>query len=426
MKNNSIENRKKSSSLMIFITCMSLFILVCYFSISLNNKGTYSAEKCSELKKTTYANAQKCMESCSGSCNGATCEYTVTVDCPNSNPSSSSSSSNYFETCCSNNGMYASKSSCESATNRKCKASAGNACGGGCYTKTNEGLNCAGNTATKELCEANTPYSCSQKESNGCWYTTGGYADQAACHSAGFHCTTDSSGKLVPTYKCFSSQGTCQNETGKICQLYSGCGYVGNGADLGGGVNCTTGDTTGKCGDQTITVCTISGSHSCKDSAGNSHTYTCSHDSGSQTGPDGSYSTCTLSSTTSVEGCYRANNKLQWFTKAPGSPWTKVSVAKANCSGCVSGYVENNDGDCVAKPSGSTPSNPSSSQPSNKPTPSSNPSSSQPSNEPRPSSSEQNVEENPQTGTIAVAIAWFVGIFAIASSFVYFKKLKEN
>jgi len=419
MQNNNIENRKKSSFLMIFITCVSLFILVCYFSISLNNKGTYSAITCYECKNggsTWYSPS---------AIPGVTCTSVQPMYCNSSGSSSNSSSSGFsLETCCANNGMYASITTCQNMTNRKCE-SAGNACGG-CYRATNTGLNCSDNASTQKKCEDYTGSKCAQDAGSGCWFTTGGYKDQAACHSAGFHCTTDSSGKLVPTYKCFSSQGTCQNETGKICQLYSGCGYVGNGADLGGGVNCTTGDTTGKCGDQTITVCTISGSHSCKDSAGNSHTYTCSHDSGSQTGPDGSYSTCTLSSTTSVEGCYRANNKLQWFTKAPGSPWTKVSVAKANCSGCVSGYVENNDGDCVAKPSGSTPSNPSSSQPSNKPTPSSNPSSSQPSNEPRPSSSEQNIEENPQTGTIAVAIAWFVGIFAIASSFIYFEKIKNN
>ena len=37
-----------------------------------------------------------------------------------------------------------------------------------------------------------------------------------------------------------------------------------------------------------------------------------------------------------------------------------------------------------------------------------------------------NVSSNPGTGPIAIAITWFVGIFAIAYSIWYFKKIKEN
>lgn len=48
-------------------------------------------------------------------------------------------------------------------------------------------------------------------------------------------------------------------------------------------------------------------------------------------------------------GCYIANNRYQWSTVDLGSPWKKVDIPKANCSGCAAGYVENNDGVCIKK-----------------------------------------------------------------------------
>lgn len=37
-----------------------------------------------------------------------------------------------------------------------------------------------------------------------------------------------------------------------------------------------------------------------------------------------------------------------------------------------------------------------------------------------------NVTENPKTGEIVIALVWFAGIFAIAYSVYYFRKIKEN
>lgn len=58
---------------------------------------------------------------------------------------------------------------------------------------------------------------------------------------------------------------------------------------------------------------------------------------------------CVKNSSESEVGCYIANNRYQWSTVDLGSPWKKVDIPKANCSGCAAGYVENADGDCIKK-----------------------------------------------------------------------------
>ena len=416
MKNNNIKT--KSSFLIFFVACISV-IMIIGFSVSLNTKGTYSAStcyKCENGGSTWYSTSN---------IPGVTCTSVSITYCSSSSSGSSSSSSNTLNDCCTKNGLYSNLGTCQENTNRVCTL-AGNACGG-CYVPTSQGLNCSDKASTQKKCEDNSNLKCVQDAASGCWYATGEYKDQAACHAVGYHCIT-SGGKLVPTYTCYKSEALCQSGTNKVCSNYNGC-FVGDGADLGDGVSCINGNTTGKCGNNTLTVCGILLSYSCKDTSGTSHTYTCKHDSGSQTGPESeTYSTCTLSSSTeSEEGCYRANNRLNWFTKSPGSPWTKVSVAEGNCGGCVSGYEENDDGDCVKKPSSdpssskpspSTPSNPSSSDP----TPS-NPSSSD-SAPSTPSSDNVNVNENPKTGSIAIFTIWVVALATLGYAFWYFKKVR--
>lgn len=58
---------------------------------------------------------------------------------------------------------------------------------------------------------------------------------------------------------------------------------------------------------------------------------------------------CVLSSgTVSAAGCYTAAYMYQWFDNKPsGDAWTKVSVTKENCKGCVPGYTLNDDEECV-------------------------------------------------------------------------------
>lgn len=51
---------------------------------------------------------------------------------------------------------------------------------------------------------------------------------------------------------------------------------------------------------------------------------------------------------TTEAACYVANNKYQWFESNPGSPWKKSPLIHDKCTGCVAGYVENNDGDCIS------------------------------------------------------------------------------
>lgn len=58
---------------------------------------------------------------------------------------------------------------------------------------------------------------------------------------------------------------------------------------------------------------------------------------------------CVFSSgTVSAAGCYTAAYMYQWFDNKPsGDAWTKVSVTKENCKGCVPGYTLNDDEECV-------------------------------------------------------------------------------
>ena len=54
------------------------------------------------------------------------------------------------------------------------------------------------------------------------------------------------------------------------------------------------------------------------------------------------------SSDTTEAGCYLGAHMYQWFTTKPsGSAWTKVNITQVNCKGCESGYTLNDDGDCV-------------------------------------------------------------------------------
>ncbi len=214
---------------------------------------------------------------------------------------------------------------------------------------------------SKSECQkANNGYYCELNKSTGC------YEKGSAICSAG---------------KTFYANGVtqCQNETGYVCQ----CGYGNNGCcivtdeKLGGGVDCTTGNTTGSCGDRTIDVCTLNATYSCS-IGGKTYSYTCKHDSGSQTGISGSWSTCTLKQSSSS---------------------SSSSSSKPSSSSSSSGGSTTN------------PSNPSSSTPgSSTPNPS-NPSSS-------------NVPENPQTGSVAIFIVWVIALGMLVYSFVYFKQSK--
>ena len=211
---------------------------------------------------------------------------------------------------------------------------------------------------SKSECQkANNGYYCELNKSTGC------YEKGSAICSAG---------------KTFYANGVtqCQKETGYVCQ----CGYGNNGCcivtdeKLGGGVDCTTGNTTGSCGDSTMDVCTLNNTYSCT-IGGKTYSYTCKHDSGSQTGISGSWSTCTL----------------------------KQSSSSSSSSSSKPGPSSN--------PSNPNPSTPGSSTPGSSTPGSSNPSSS-------------NVDKNPQTGSVAIFIVWVIALGMLVYSIVYFKQSK--
>ena len=259
---------KKSSKILYGVcSCIIVLMVICYFGVS-NTKGTYSATICYACTNggSTFYSTSKIP--------GVNCTQTDNSKCQSSSSSSSSSS----QSCCVKNGFYDNKTSCQSSTNRECKAHTGSLCGGGCWIKTNVGLSCSDTSKTQSACESATKYKCTQDIGTGCWLTTG----ESLCSTGNYY---------------ENGQSQCQNETGYVCQ----CGYGSNACcvktsqKLGGGVDCMTGNTTGSCGDKIIEVCTISGTYQCKSTNGSSYSYTCTHDSGSQTAADGSWSTCTLS-----------------------------------------------------------------------------------------------------------------------------------
>ena len=59
--------------------------------------------------------------------------------------------------------------------------------------------------------------------------------------------------------------------------------------------------------------------------------------------------TCYLNydSSASTGKCYMANNRYLWSTSKPNGYSEVSGVSQSNCKGCASGYVENNEGDCV-------------------------------------------------------------------------------
>lgn len=59
--------------------------------------------------------------------------------------------------------------------------------------------------------------------------------------------------------------------------------------------------------------------------------------------------TCYLNydSSASTGKCYMANNRYLWSTSKPNGYSEVSGVSQSNCKGCASGYVEDNEGDCV-------------------------------------------------------------------------------
>lgn len=232
-----------------------------------------------------------------------------------------------------------------------------------------------------------------------------------------------------------NGQTQCERENnGKSCQ----CGYGNNGCCVVIGNSSTSGIITGNCGDERIDVGGILSQHSCvKDNI--SYSYSCTHDSGSQTDANGyTWSTCTktgsrenlpqcdnikvncgansiyISETTStytctyngVKHCYTKTNESQrcYGTGYEGSQLTdykKYTYYKFNKTTCSSNNGNNGSGN-----NGGSSNNPT--QPNN----------------PTPSNPNQNVTENPKTGSIAIFLIWIIGIGMVIYSFVYFRESK--
>lgn len=297
-------------------------------------------------------------------------------------------------------------------------------------------------TYSATTCEV-TYSSCSPSAKNSKCSSLGGTLNGSTCT---YSLTSGSCGASTATCtaaneKCYSSQAQCQSATGYECsQFYSGCGYVQSGNKLGTGVSCVTGNTSGTCGSRTVTVCGIYSSWSCNN--GNvTYSYTCTHDSGSQTGADGSYSTCTLEgSTTNNKACSAVISG-----KCGDATFVSTSASYTSCKasdGNTYTYTRSMVGKCdetedgvkneysyykytkVVSSSSSSPSS-SSSKPSSPASPSDTvrPSSALPSsNVPSSVSSSSNQTiTNPQTGSIAIFMAWVVALVAIGYSFYYYK-----
>ena len=205
----------------------------------------------------------------------------------------------------------------------------------------------------------------------------------------------------------YGSRSACEVATGYVCDHNGNMCYAPGKTKLGDGVDCTTGNTGGVCGASSIEVCTINSKYTCTDKNGVIHNYTCTHDSGSQTGPDGSYSTC-VTSIPSKDIC--GSNSWGYVTSAcPNDNYQGPD-------GCY--YCNSKDPTNPDDPK--DPSNPTNPSNSNKPGPTpSNTSSNTP-------SSSSNITDNPKTGSVAIFIVWIIAIGTLVYAGVYFKQAKEN
>ena len=397
----------RSKSKILYIIAGSVIVLmgIIYLGV-INSKITYSAE--ANCPNGYYDSKSECQKAN----NGYYCELNKSTGCYEKGSAICSAGKTFYA-----NGV----TQCQNETGYVCQCGYGN---NGCCIVTDEklggGVDCTtGDTTgtcgdrTMEVCTLNTTYSCSisgktysytckhdsgsQTGISGSWSTctikqsssssSCTYASQAECQKAnnGYYCELNKStgcyekgSAICSAGKTFYANGVtqCQKETGYVCQ----CGYGNNGCcivtdeKLGGGVDCTTGNTTGSCGDSTMDVCTLNTTYSCT-IGGKTYSYTCKHDSGSQTGISGSWSTCTL----------------------------KQSSSSSSSSSSKPGPSSN--------PSNPNPSTPGSSTPgSSTPNPS-NPSSS-------------NVDKNPQTGSVAIFVVWVIALGMLVYSFIYFKQSK--
>lgn len=252
-----------------------------------------------------------------------------------------------------------------------------------------------------------------------------------SCSASTYTCTEASE-------KCYSSQAQCQSATGYECtQRYSGCGYVQSGDKLGTGASCVTGNTSDTCGSKTVTVCGIYSSWSCNN-GNTTYSYTCTHDPSTQTGAEGSYSTCTLTgSTTNNKACSSVISG-----KCGDATFVSTSASYTSCKasdGNTYTYSKSLLGKCdetedgskneysyykytkvSSSSSSSSSSKPSASSSSNTAKPSSSVSSSS-NNTSNVSSSSSQTVTNPQTGSIAIFMAWIVALVTIGYSFYYYK-----
>lgn len=133
-------------------------------------------------------------------------------------------------------------------------------------------------------------------------------------------------------------------------------GYLGFGTAKGTysvAQTCSSLDVpSGSCESGSQTIKTTNGSLYC-----NGYTYskkvggTCSIPRNADTGEEGGEYTWYIYTRTgtTAASCYVANNRYQWFTSPPtGNAWTKINRPQNLCTGCVAGYVENDNDDCVS------------------------------------------------------------------------------
>ena len=140
--------------------------------------------------------------------------------------------------------------------------------------------------------------------------------------------------------------------------------------------------------------------------------------------------------------CYLVNHKYVWSTTIPsGGTLVSSITTSSKCTGCESGYTKDSSNNCVkpstggacylvdhkyvwasSKPSGGTLV--SSITTSSKCTGCESGYKMSSSN--KCVNSSQNITVNPPTGTIAIVIAWLIGLFVIGYAFWYFKNNKER
>jgi len=404
--------KKDSSVLIAIVSSIMILMLICYLGVR-NVADTYSVSTITCSAGTYYVGQGEC-ETCLANyyCPGGEFGSNETsragiYECPSgkSSPAGSDSQSDCIGTTTCEPGKYYS--------------------GHGTCSTCPENYYCPGVTNTTGDNSRAGIYECPSGKSS-----SAGSDDASDCKST-VSCST---GTFYP-----NGQTQCESENnGKSCQ----CGYGNNGCCVVIGDSSTSGIITGNCGDERIDVGGILSQHSCiKDNI--SYSYSCSHDSGSQTDATGfSWSTCTKtgseenlpqcdnikvicgansiyrSDTTSTYSCtangttycYNKTDETQrcYGTGYEGSELInnkKYTYYKFNITTCSSGNGGNNSGNSGGN-GGSDSGTP------NTPT--------------QPNNPNQNVTENPKTGSIAIFLVWIIGIGMVIYSFVYFKELKSE